>query len=978
MSTLQTDLNVAPFYDDFNANNQYYRILFRPSTAVQARELTQIQTILQNQISTFGSSIYKDGSIIEGCTFTRYPYMAQVRFKDSNTTTLDFNTITNPYDHIANSYMLVSNTTGIQAVVFKAFAGAESAVDAGSYDTNRAYVIYLNSSNTDTGGAQVRTFRSNEQIDVYGPNQDQGAPLNQANYLGSTYTITSNSTITATGLGYGVAMGPGSVYQKGFFLKAKPDNLIIKEHNSNVAGIQVGFATKEYIVTPVEDPTLYDNSIGSPNYSAPGAYRLKLVPTAVSYDTTNNQVIVPTDFLSVFSFDAGSGALVTANPDPQLSALGDAIAKRTFETSGNYIVNPFTVDVTPVSGNIHQISYNMSSGLAYVDGYRTQFLGSTKVFVNRADTTESLNNQRLSLNLGNYIQVNDFSGTLDIAGDVQITFYNAYQNSLTTNQGTSTPVGTAVGTANVKAVQWASGTKGHPDGTFYVYLYNIKMNSGHSFATDAYSFYVNGTYGKVFADLVPNQLTGKFEVLETNSSLLLYDTGLNGVESLVSNTGLNSTTFVYRTTETASVVRSAGKATATFTLSGSDSYNYSGTLTDIESEDINVYFAQNLTTNALNTTGTIASSNSTTSTITSGSSYTGSLLVGDGIKLSGTGGSTYHSVTNVNSAYSMTVTPATNLTGTISTYKFFKAGTPVNFNGSGNTITFNSSSSATISLAIDPDTSTSYSVYAQIPKYRAGATPIQKIINQGIYVKIDCSTNAGGINGPWSLGFADVMRVSAVYVGADYLTTNPDRISWFILNNGQTDSMYGISTLSLNPSYAGSITSSSKILVKLDYFSSNVTSTQTGFYSIDSYPINDANTADVNAITTPQIPLYYSSSSLTYDLRNNIDFRPIVVNTATSTNVISSASINPGYNTSTFVTGSGAAVAVEPDSVFSYNITHYLPRIDALVINKDNTLSIKRGAPSVNPSPPSLDATGLRIAEVYLPPYPTLTFIEAQ
>ena len=94
MSTLQTDLNVAPFYDDFNANNQYYRILFRPSTAVQARELTQIQTILQNQISTFGSSIYKDGSIIEGCTFTRYPYMAQVRFKDSNTTTLDFNTIT--------------------------------------------------------------------------------------------------------------------------------------------------------------------------------------------------------------------------------------------------------------------------------------------------------------------------------------------------------------------------------------------------------------------------------------------------------------------------------------------------------------------------------------------------------------------------------------------------------------------------------------------------------------------------------------------------------------------------------------------------------------------------------------------------------------------------------------------------------------------------------------------------------------------
>jgi len=140
MADLQTNLNVAPFYDDYDENKQYYRILFRPSTAVQARELTQLQTILQKQISRFGDSIYKDGSIVEGCNFTQYPNIPQVRFKDSNTSTLDFSTLilgnsdtANNVTHLSNSHLLVSNTTGLRAAVFEAKVGAESAVDAGSY-----------------------------------------------------------------------------------------------------------------------------------------------------------------------------------------------------------------------------------------------------------------------------------------------------------------------------------------------------------------------------------------------------------------------------------------------------------------------------------------------------------------------------------------------------------------------------------------------------------------------------------------------------------------------------------------------------------------------------------------------------------------------------------------------------------------------------------------------------------------------------
>ena len=55
-----------PYYDDFNEDKNFKRILFRPGYAVQARELTQIQTILQNQIERFGQHIFENGSPVIG------------------------------------------------------------------------------------------------------------------------------------------------------------------------------------------------------------------------------------------------------------------------------------------------------------------------------------------------------------------------------------------------------------------------------------------------------------------------------------------------------------------------------------------------------------------------------------------------------------------------------------------------------------------------------------------------------------------------------------------------------------------------------------------------------------------------------------------------------------------------------------------------------------------------------------------------
>ena len=59
MPQLTTNFNVDPYYDDYNEDKKYTRILFKPGVAVQARELTQMQTMLQTQISRFGDNIYK-------------------------------------------------------------------------------------------------------------------------------------------------------------------------------------------------------------------------------------------------------------------------------------------------------------------------------------------------------------------------------------------------------------------------------------------------------------------------------------------------------------------------------------------------------------------------------------------------------------------------------------------------------------------------------------------------------------------------------------------------------------------------------------------------------------------------------------------------------------------------------------------------------------------------------------------------------
>ena len=267
---------------------------------------------------------------------------------------------------------------------------------------------------------------------------------------------------------------------------------------------------------------------------------------------------------------------------------------------------------------------------------------------------------------------------------------------------------------------------------------------------------------------------------------------------------------------------------------------------------------------------------------------------------------------------------------------------------------------------------------AQIPITRSAANPIPKLVNKNTHVRIDCSSALNSTTGPWSLGWPDVYKIANVHVGSSYSTSNPDRVEWFELDSGQQDNMYGLSRLKLKPQYNGLLTSASRLLVKIHHFTSNATSTAALFFSKDSYPIDDANTANTTAVATAEIPVYKNDKSIYFDLRNSIDFRPRVVNTAILGTSDTNSTINPANNVSTFVTVSGAPTSFEPDSNMTYNIEYYLPRKDVLILAKDGSLSVKKGEPALDPKLPIINNSGLKIAEITVPPYPSLTFKEAE
>ena len=143
----KTDLNVSPYYDDFDPADNFNRVLFRPGFAVQARELTTLQSILQNQIERHGRHFFKEGSmVIPGqIAYTTLYYAVKLQ------STYNSASIAGYLDDYVGSIV----TGGISGVTARVVGYA----DATTTDSPTLYVKYLTSA-TQTANATGTTGAS--------------------------------------------------------------------------------------------------------------------------------------------------------------------------------------------------------------------------------------------------------------------------------------------------------------------------------------------------------------------------------------------------------------------------------------------------------------------------------------------------------------------------------------------------------------------------------------------------------------------------------------------------------------------------------------------------------------------------------------------------------------------------------------------------------------------------------------------------
>ena len=407
----QTNLNVAPYFDDFDPANDYHKVLFKPGYPVQARELTSLQSILQNQIEKFGQHFFKEGAkVIPGNTsYSRLYYAVQL---DNNFQGVP---VAAYVDQLIGT-TITGERSGVTAVVDSVILPEDS--ERGNLTL---YVSYLGSSTTNN---QTQTFFDAEtltcnEVIISGLLGNTNIPV------GSAFASTIQNNAAATGSAFQI--DNGVYFIRGNFVNVSRETLILDQY-SNTPSYRVGFFINEEIITADLDETLNDNSQGFNNYAAPGADRLQisvsLFKKPLDDFSDDNFILLGTVINGVLQIDNQKSLF---GGDSGYNNVVDTLARRTFDESGHYYVKPFDVSVvdslnnqTGNNGifNVGQFTpggaqpsddlalVKISPGKAYVKGYECETLGTTFIDLDKPRTTKTIENQGFTYNTGPTFKVN--------------------------------------------------------------------------------------------------------------------------------------------------------------------------------------------------------------------------------------------------------------------------------------------------------------------------------------------------------------------------------------------------------------------------------------------------------------------------------------------------------------------------------------------------------------------------------------------
>jgi hypothetical protein len=930
------DFNVPPYFDDYDEAKGYYKILFRPSVAVQTRELNQLQTMVQKQIERFGSHIFKEGSIVVGGGFdveTDVPYVKATSISLSTTRLQEFVGKT-----------VRGGTSGITAYV----KAVELDTDNGVYTF---MVRYTSASTTTT------VFLNNETV-------------TDVSDSSLSFVV---STSAATGIGSTFGIQSGVVFSKGYFI-AFPANTIILEKYSSTPTATVGILTSESFVTDLTDSSLLDNSLGSPNENAPGAHRYKIntILTKLAYKEGYNDP----NFIPLV--DIRNGVIETKKDRTEYAKLLDELAKRTFDESGDYVIRGYNVRTrehldtgtneglytASNGGDSTKLSIDFEPGLAYVKGYEVSSLVTKHVETDKATTFEFINNQQVNARTGGYFLIKEIVGSLNHDNALVVNLYDTAETRITSNVSNATsPTGTKIGEARLKALVYESGILGRPTGYMRAYMFDFVMNDGY-IISDVRAIQYGDSPDQFFADVDGAVL------LDDNQNVLLFDLGSPHTRSIRSNNGSSDTSFQFNRTETKTAnLNQASALTTSVTTVGETLAYSSGELSSTEKREL--ILSINTDSN-IALPGTVGGTNGEFTVTGVGASFD-NLSVGDRIAFN----SEEYYINSIVSSTSLTLkTAITGGTVVANTYvKSIRRGDIIDLTANGSSGVQRTVTVASNNLVIDLKeraNATPSAVQTRLT-YRVNrntAVEMKKSLRSNRLVKIDTSTNVANSVGPYNLGLSDVYKIRSIRMHTSAFSTGTEGsnvTSSFTFDNGQRDNLYDHSRII----HTGALNLTGKhLLVELDHFEKDDTQ-GFGYFSVDSYPIDDAVVSN-NTLFTYEIPVYTSTYGIEYDLRNVLDYRPYKTNTATSTLSIGSATTNPVITSSLNVDGDGLRM-VSPDSDINLDYSFYLARNDLVTIDRFGELSVVKGDPSVSPISPKGNDNVASLARVYIPPYPSIS-----
>jgi hypothetical protein len=418
----------STYKDDYADSDNYHRVLFNSGRALQARELTQLQTIIQSEIERLGRHLFKEGASINpgGVTCNNsYEF-------------IKLNTVVNPLPTDPSELVGIPLTTGGGIIV-----EVIEAIAASGDDPATLFVKYLS---TSQGTSGTRAIRAAAGEDLVGE--------------GYILTIQTTDTVSnpAVGTGTKASIHAGDFWTQGHFVFAQEQSAIISKYTSTPT-LDIGFKVIQQIVTTGDNGALFDNQGATPNLSSPGAdrYQIKLI------FTTRDALASDENFVHVAKIEDGVVVSQVSGID-DYNKINEVLALRTNEESGDYIAKKFTLKFDDNITDDSYLNFVVSPGTAYVQGYRANRDINSVIPVLKPRTTVTENNQVIAANYGNYILCNGNKGIPDIN-----TIEEMDLRSDTTYGGAS------IGTARVRFVE-------EDDGNNYrLYLMQITMNTGQTF-----------------------------------------------------------------------------------------------------------------------------------------------------------------------------------------------------------------------------------------------------------------------------------------------------------------------------------------------------------------------------------------------------------------------------------------------------------------------------------------------------------------